>query len=137
MNKMLNVLKEKEKEAQSKKKKTSQSQFTIPYITLITYYAKSLGILHPKYEMIPIVVTYNLASIAKIRYKDKDNNEIFVKVWGAHDEDDKGEKGEQAQDPATPTLGQIMDVLGEIQLDIGHFNSRFNSMDEGLDSLGS
>ena len=54
-------------------------------------------------------------------YKDKDNNGIFVKVRGAHDEDDEGEKGEQAQDPAT--IGKIIDVLGEIQLSIGHLNS--------------
>ena len=101
MNKMLKVLKEKENEAQSKRKKTSQSQFTIPYVTLIIHYAKSLGIMQPKYEMIPIAVTYNLASIAKMRYKDKDNNKIFVKVRGAYDEDDEGEKGEQAQDSAT------------------------------------
>ena len=90
----------------------SQSQFAIPFVTLITHYAKSLGIMQPKYEMIPIVVTYNLAFIAKMGYKDKDNNEIFVKVRGAHNEDDEGEEGEQAQDPAT--LGQIKDVLGEI-----------------------
>ena len=105
MNKMLKVLKEKEKEAQSKKKKTSQSQFAVPYVTLITHYAKSLGILQPEYENIPIAVTYNLASITKMGYKDKDNNGIFVKVQGAHDEDDEGEEGEEAQDPATPTLG--------------------------------
>ena len=74
MNKMLKVLKEKEKEAQSKRKKMSQSQFEIPYVTLITHYAKSLGIVQPKYEMIQIAVTYNLASIAKMGYKDKDNN---------------------------------------------------------------
>ena len=85
--------------------------------------------------MIPIVVTYNLASIAKMGYKDKDNNGIFVKVRGAHDEDDEGEKGEQAQDPAT--LRQIMKVLGEIQLDIGHLNSQLNSIGERLDSLGA
>ena len=30
-----------------------------------------------------------------------------------------------------------MDVLGEIQLSLGHINSRFNSMDERLDSLGA
>ena len=30
-----------------------------------------------------------------------------------------------------------MDVLGEIQLGIGHLNSRLNSMDERLDSLGA
>ena len=28
-----------------------------------------------------------------------------------------------------------MDVLGEIQLSIGHFNSQLNSMDKHLDSL--
>ena len=83
--------------------------------------------------MIPIVVTYNLGSIAKMIYKDKDNNGIFVKVRGAHDEDDKGKKGEQAQDPTI--LRQIMDVLGEIQLGIGNLNSWLNSMDEHLDSL--
>ena len=77
--------------------------------------------MQPKYEMIPIVVTYNLVSIAKIGYKDKDNNGTFIKVRGAHDEDDEGEESEQAQDPTT--LGQIMDVLGEIQFGIGHLNS--------------
>ena len=30
-----------------------------------------------------------------------------------------------------------MDVLGEIQLGIGHLNSRLNSMDERLDYLGT
>ena len=30
-----------------------------------------------------------------------------------------------------------MDILGEIQLILGHINSRFNSMDEQLDSLGA
>ena len=85
--------------------------------------------------MIPIIVTYILASIAKMVYKDKDNNEIFVKVRGAHDEDDEGEKGEQAQDPTT--LRHIMDVLGEIQLGISHLNSRLNSMEERLNSLGA
>ena len=39
-----------------------------------------------------------------MRYKDKDNNEIFIKVRGAYDENDEGEEGEQAQDPATPTF---------------------------------
>ena len=116
-------MKEKEKEAQSKRKKTYQSQFTVPHITLITHYAKSLGILQPKYEMILIAITYNLASIAKMGYRHKDNNGIFVKVRGAHDENDEDEEGEQAQDQATPTLGQIMDVLGEIQLGHGHLNS--------------
>ena len=58
----------------------SQSQFVIPYVTLITHYAKSLGIVQPKYEITPIAITYNLAFITKMGYKDKDNNETFVKV---------------------------------------------------------
>ena len=105
MNKLFKVLKEKENEVQSKRKKTSQSQFTISYVTFITHYVKSLGIVQPKYEMIPIIVTYNLASITKMGYKDKDNNGIFVKVRGAHDEDDEGEEGEQPQNPAILILG--------------------------------
>ena len=51
--------------------------------------------------------------------------------------DDEGKEDEQVQDPPTPTLGQIMDVLGEIQLDIGHLNSWLNSVDVRLDSLGA
>ena len=30
-----------------------------------------------------------------------------------------------------------MDVLGEIQLSLDHINSRFNSIDKRLDSLGA
>ena len=70
-------------------------------------------------------------------YKDTDNNGIFVNVPDAQEEDNEGEEGEPAQDPTAPTLSQIMDVLGEIQLSLGHINSRFNSMDERLDSLGA
>ena len=83
---------EKEKEAISKRRKTSLSQFAIPYVTLITHYAKSSQLLQPKYELILIIVTYNLASIAKMGYKDTDNNRIFVKVRGAQEEEDEGEE---------------------------------------------
>ena len=76
-------------------------------------------LLQPKYELILIAVTYNLASIAKMGYKDTDNNGIFVKVLGAQEEDDEGEEGELAQDQAAPSFGQVMDVLGELQLSIG------------------
>ena len=76
-------------------------------------------LLQPKYELIQIAVTYNLASIAKMGYKDIDNNGIFVKVCGAQKEDDKGEEEEPAQDLAAPSFGQVMDVLGELQLSIG------------------
>ena len=47
---------EKEKEAKSKRKKTSLSQFAIPYVALITHYAKSSQLLQPKYELILIAV---------------------------------------------------------------------------------
>ena len=104
--KVLKILREKEKEAKSKRKKTSKSLFAISYLTLITHYAKSLEILQPKYKMVEIVVVYNLASIAKMGYKDPDNNGNFVKIRG-----DEGEEDEPAQAPKTHTLGQIMDVL--------------------------
>ena len=107
--KMLKILREKEKEATSKRKKTSLSLFAIPYVTLITHYAKSLEILQPKYEMVQIAVVYNLASIAKMGYKDPNNNGNFVKIRG-----DKGEEDEPAQAPEAHTLGQVMDVLAEI-----------------------
>ena len=123
MKKMLKIMNEKEKEARSKRKKISLSQFAIPYVTLITHYAKSSQLLQPKYELIQIAVTYNLASIAKMGYKDTNNNEIFVKVRGAQEEDDEGEEMEQDQDQAmvraAPSFGQVMDVLREIQLSIG------------------
>ena len=88
------------------------SQFAIPYVTLITHYAKSSQLMQPKYELILIAVTYNLASIAKIDYKDTDNNGIFIKVRDAQEEDDEGEEGEPAQDQVVPILGQVVDVLG-------------------------
>ena len=137
MKKMLKIMNEKEKEARSKRKKTSLCQFAIPYVTLITHYAKSSKLLQPKYELILIAVTYNLASIAKMGYKDTNNNGIFVKVRGAQEEDDEGEEGEPAQDQAILSLGQVMDVLGEIQLSIGQIHTKLDSMHERLDSLGT
>ena len=97
MKKMLKILNEKEKKAKSKRKKTSLSQFTVPYVTLITHYAKSFEILQPKYEMFLIAITYNLAFIVKMGYKDTNNNGIFIKVWGAQNEDDEGEEDKPAQ----------------------------------------
>ena len=82
--------------------------------------------------MVQIAVVYNLASIAKMGYKDLENNENFVKIRG-----DKGEKDEPAQASEAHTLGQVMDVLAEIQISVGHLNSRFDRMDECLDFLGA
>ena len=82
MNKMLKALKEKEKEAKSKRKTIQQSQFVAPYVTLITQYAKTLGPLNSRYELLLIVITYYLASITKMGYKDNNNNGIFVKIRG-------------------------------------------------------
>ena len=61
----------------------------MPYVILITHYAKSLGTLSPKYEMFPIAVKYNLASIAKMGYKDHDKSWKFVKVHGVVDDDEE------------------------------------------------
>ena len=107
--KMLKILHEKEKEASSKRKKTSLSLFAIPYVTLIMHYAKSVKILQPKYEMVQIAVVYNLASIAKMGYKDLNNTGNFIKMRG-----DEGEDDEPAQAPKTHTLGQVMDVLADL-----------------------
>ena len=40
---------------------------------------KSLGAVNLRYKMLPLVVTYNVASITKMGYKDSNNNEIFSK----------------------------------------------------------
>ena len=87
--KMLKILREKEKETTSKRKKTSLFLFAIPYVTLITHYAKSVELLQPKYEMVQIAVVYNLASIAKMGYKDPNNTGNFVKIRGDEGEDDE------------------------------------------------
>ena len=76
MNKMIKVLKEKDKEAKSRRKTSQQSQFRVPYVTLITHYAKTLGTLNLRYEFLPIAVTYNLALMAKMGCKD--NNHIDI-----------------------------------------------------------
>ena len=91
------------------KKKTSLSLFSISYVTFITHYAKSAKIVQPKYEMVQIVVVYNLASIAKMGYKDPDNTGNFIKMRG-----DEGEDDEPAQASETHTLGQVMDVLVDL-----------------------
>ena len=132
MKKILKILSEKEKKAKSKRKKTSKSLFAVPYVTLITHYAKSVELLQCKYEMVQIAVVYNLASIAKMGYKDLENNGNFVKIRG-----DEGEEDESAQASEAHTLGQVMDVLVEIQLSVGYLNSRFDRMDERLNSLGA
>ena len=129
---MLKILRKKEKETTSKRKKTSLSLFAIPYVTLIMHYAKSVDLLQPKYEMVQIAVVYNLASIVKMGYKDPNNTKNFVKIRG-----DEGEEDEPAQAPEAHTLGQVMDVLAEIQISVHNLNSRFDRMDERLDSLGA
>ena len=92
MNKLMNWLKDKEKEVKGKQKLALHPQVSIPYVTIITHYAKSLGTLNVSYEMILLVVTYNVASITKISYKDNNKNGIFVKVRWASGEDDDGDE---------------------------------------------
>ena len=59
----------------------------------MTHYSKTLGTLNPRYELFPIVVTYYLASIAKMGCKDNNNNNAtFVKVREVVDEDDESEE---------------------------------------------
>ena len=97
-------------------------------MTLITHYART----QKKYDLVQIAVVYNLASIAKMGYNDSDNTGNFIKMRR-----DEGEKDEPAQAPETHTLGQVMDVLIDLQISIGNLNTRFDRMDERLDSLGA
>ena len=96
--------------------------------------------------MVHFTVTYNLASITKMGYRDCDNDNKFVKVRGVVYDDDDGKENPsamqdpqayapQAQDPSAPSLAQVIEVLGQIQLNLDHLNLRFNFMDECLDSM--
>ena len=74
-----------------------------------------MGPLNSRYELLLIAISYNLASITKMGYKDNNNNGIFVKIKGTQDEDVDGEEqGEQAHDLDALPLTQLMEVLGEI-----------------------
>ena len=90
MNKMIKVMKDKDKEAKRKKRTSQQSQFALPYVTLITDYVKTLGDLNPRYELLPIGITYNSTLITKMGYRDNNNNGIFVKVREVVEEKDEG-----------------------------------------------
>ena len=63
----------------------------VAYVTLITYCVKYLGSWNSKYELIPIMVTYNLGSIAKMGYNDFNNDGKYVKVRGVQDKEEKKE----------------------------------------------
>ena len=53
---------------------------------IITRIAKSLSSWNSKYELLPIVVTYNLGYISKMGYNDA--NGKWVKIWGVEGKDD-------------------------------------------------
>ena len=80
MNKMMKVLKDKERKAKGKLKLALHHQVFVSYVTIITQYAKSLGILNARYEMIPLAITYNAVSITKMGYKDNNSNGIFMRL---------------------------------------------------------
>ena len=103
------------------------------YVTFITHYAKSLGSLSPKYEMLSIAVKYNLASIIKMGYRDQNNNDKFVKVRGVIDEGDDDEENapvegqtqdQPAQDSTAPTLANIIGALTLTREDFKSFRER-------------
>ena len=64
--------------------------------------------------MLPLAITYNVASITKMGYRDHDNNGIFVKIRGVGDEGDEHTptvQAPQVQDPSAPSL---VDVIGAL-----------------------
>ena len=103
-----------------KQKSAQHPSVLVLYVTLITHYVKSLGDVNARYEMLPLAVTYNVASITKMGYKDSNNNGIFIKVRGVGDDDDDEQvsttQGAQdptvpAHDPTAPSLVDIIDAL--------------------------
>ena len=74
------------------------------------------------------------------------NDRKYVKVRRVQgdDEDDDDDAPVEGQviaphvhDPTAPSLAQVMDVLGQIQLSIGQIHERFDFMDRRLDMLNS
>ena len=90
MNKMIRVLKERKRSKRKKILKETTSFNAIHHTH--NPLCQVLGNLSPKYEMVPFAVKYNLASIAKMGYRDHNNDGIFVKIRGVVDDDDDGEK---------------------------------------------
>ena len=84
---MIKVLNDKEKKAKGEQKSTQGPSMIVPYVTLITQYMKSLGTVNARYEMLLLVVSYNVASITKTGYKDRNNDGNFVKIWSVGDVD--------------------------------------------------
>ena len=111
-----------------KQKSSQQQRVYVPYVTIITHYAKSLGFLSPRYEMIHFAVKYNLDPITKMGYRDQNNNGKFVKVRGVMDEDDdEKENTLAAQDLTTPILTNIMGVLTLMKEDFESFRGEVRS----------
>ena len=94
INKMIKVLNDKEKKAKGKQKSTQGPSMIVPYVTLITQYMKSLGTINARYEMLPLVVSYNVALITKMGYKDRNNDGNFVKIRSVGDDDNDNDENQ-------------------------------------------
>ena len=134
INKMFKVLKDEVEEAKGKQKSTQHLIVSVPYVTLITFYVKSLGIVNPRNEMLPLVVTYNVASIAKMGYNDNNNNGIFFKIQRVGDDNDGEEQAPATQDaqaPAPPAYNpaalSLIDIMGVLTMltSLRGFKSKF------------
>ena len=91
---MIKVLNDKEKKAKGKQKSTQGPSMIVPYVTLITQYMKSLGTINARYEMLPLVISYNVASITKKGYKDRNNDGNFVKIRSVGDDDNDNDENQ-------------------------------------------
>ena len=102
--------------------------------------AKKSNQWNPKYELLPIVDKYNLASIKKIGYKEIDGKCIKPQGAQADDKEDEHEVvpkeaqegmnvvAPQVPNPialATPSLDQIISFLGQLQLSISKLQQNF------------
>ena len=118
---MIKVLNDKEKKAKGKQKFAQRPGVTVPYVTLITHYMKSLSTINARYKMLLLVISYNVGSITKIRYKDRSNDGNFVKIRSVGDVDNDEDQATtaqnafahapQVQDLSALSFVEVMDAL--------------------------
>ena len=95
---------------------------------------KSLGTVSARYEMFPLVVSYTMALITKMVYKDKNNDtsrfemvckiwcpDSRIKIWNVGDDDNDEDQATttqdalahapQVQDSGAPSLVEVMSAL--------------------------
>ena len=121
----------------------------MPYVTIITHYVKSLGDVNARYEMLPLVVSYIVASITMVGYRDSNNDGNFVTIKGVGDDDNDEDQAlaaksahayaPQVQHPGDPSFIEVMGALTMLGEKFKRFQdqvwARFDSLGEQIASV--